>query len=56
MKILIALGFKLGFVPIFHFPLPHCRFPTPVHRFSYIQKKSKQEDKQQNLLWAYTTF
>jgi len=30
MKLLIGLGFKLGFVPIFNFPVPSpYSFPTP---------------------------
>ena len=37
MKLLIRLGFNLGFLPIFHFPVRRARFPLPVLRFSNIQ-------------------
>ena len=30
MKLLIGLGFELGFVPIFHFPVPRIGSPLPV--------------------------
>ena len=30
MDLLIELGFRLGFVPIFHFPVLRARFPLPV--------------------------
>ena len=36
MKLLIALGLKLGFVSIFHFPIPRYRSPHPVPPFSNI--------------------
>ena len=29
MKLLIGLGFELGFVPIFHFSVPHCSNTFP---------------------------
>ena len=34
MELLIGLVFRLGFVPIFHFPVPRDRFPLPVARVS----------------------
>ena len=36
MELLIGLVFRLGFVPIFHFPVPRDRFPLPIPRFSNI--------------------
>ena len=36
MELLIALVFRLGFVPIFHFPVPRDRFPLPIPRVSNI--------------------
>ena len=34
MELLIGLVCRLGFVPIFHFPVPRDRFPLPVPRVS----------------------
>ena len=36
MKLLVGLKFKLGFVPIFHFPVPRACSPLLVLRFSNI--------------------
>ena len=36
MDLLIELGFRLGFIPIFHFPVPRARFPLPVPPVSNI--------------------
>ena len=36
MELLIGLVFRLGFVPIFHFPVPRDRFPLPVPCVSNI--------------------
>ena len=36
---LIGLGFKLGFVSIFHFPVPRARSPLPGPRVSNIPMK-----------------
>ena len=30
MKLQLGPGFKLGFVPIFYFPVPRARYPHPV--------------------------
>ena len=38
MKLLIGLGFELGFVSIFHFPVPRIGSPLPVPRSSNIRK------------------
>ena len=40
MILLMGLGFKLGFVPIFHFSdsVPRACSPLSVSRFSYIRK------------------
>ena len=38
MELLIGLVFRLGFVPIFHFPVPRDRFPLPVPRVSNIYR------------------
>lgn len=34
MELLIGLVCRLGFVPIFHFPVPRDRLPLPVPRVS----------------------
>ena len=36
MKLLIGLGFKFRFAPIFHFPVSRARFPFPVPRFLFL--------------------
>ena len=36
MELLIGLVFRLGFVPIFHFPVPRDRFPLPIPHVSNI--------------------
>ena len=36
MKLLIGLGFKLGFVPIFHFLVHRACSPLPVLRFQFL--------------------
>ena len=36
MKLLVGLKFKLGFVPIFHFPVPRACSPLLFLRFSNI--------------------
>lgn len=36
MKLLIGLGFKLGFVPIFHFSVHGACSPLPVFRFQVL--------------------
>ena len=33
MKLLIELGFKLGYVTIFHLPVPYSPFPVPRSSF-----------------------
>ena len=38
MKLLIGLGFELGFVPIFHFPVSRIGSLLPVSRSSNIRK------------------
>ena len=38
MKLLIGLGFELGFVPIFHFPVSRIGSLLPVLRSSNIRK------------------
>ena len=45
MKLLIGLGFELGFVPIFHFPVPRIGSPLPVPRSSNIHHVSQQKFK-----------
>ena len=42
MKLLIRLGFNLGFLPIFHFPVRRARFPLPVLRLSNIQNPDER--------------
>ena len=37
MTLLIGEGARLGFVPIFHFPVPHALFPLPVLETSPLQ-------------------
>ena len=37
MTLLIGKGFRLGFVPIFHFPVPHALSPLPVLETSPLQ-------------------
>ena len=41
MNLLIGQGFKLGFVPIFRFPVPCARSPLPVPRFSNIPTRPR---------------
>ena len=36
MNLLIGLEFKLGFVPIFHFPVHGACSPLPVFRFQFL--------------------
>lgn len=36
MTLLIGEGVRLGFVPIFHFPVTHALFPLPASRFRNI--------------------
>ena len=31
-KLLIGLGFKLGFISMFHFPVPHAGMESPAPR------------------------
>lgn len=38
MKLLTGLGFELGFVPIFHFPVSRIGSLLPVSRSSNIRK------------------
>ena len=42
MKLLIRLGFNLGFLPIFHFPIRRARFPLPVLRLTNIQNPDER--------------
>ena len=44
MKLLIGLGFELGFVPIFHFPVlvPRSPFPVLVTSENVSQRKFKR--------------
>ena len=42
-EVMIGLGFELGFVPIFHFPVPRIGSPLPVPRSSNIRKRLETE-------------
>ena len=42
MKLLIGIGFKLGFVPIFYFPFPRSRNIIPDLLAVYQLIKSEQ--------------
>ena len=43
MKLLTGLGFELGFVPIFHFPVSRIGSPLPVSRSGNIRKGTEAQ-------------
>ena len=54
MRLLIGLGFKLGFISMFHFPVPLAglEFPAPRSPFSNILRTTELALYFTRLTWA----